>query len=859
MILMSQYDFVDFFVDFLEGWGQHVIHVNQTQFSLNATDNFPGISSDIIDVEIEEVSAGSLVIMWFLLAHILSSYFAYIFSEFACKIRVQTFSFAFSVHLTIPMCVSILLVLCGLRADNPCYFHNGIPDYLFFNGPPVFNFLDYLVDEWIWISVIWLFSQMWVTRHVWYPKAEQNAATEHLFVIPYYESLVIDQSLALNRRRDDNEIKLKDLSDLQNQKQYPGQLAVDSENPIDKIAKDYHTNYNFHPDDSIPKLKICATMWHEEYEEMVTFLKSIVRLDMDQCAHRMARSIRDDENIDNYYELETHIFFDDAFLNINAEKWLKENDCVYPGNEPLNDYVKELIGCVNDAALDVYKTDMHIKLPIKYKTPYGGRLHWTLPGQTNLFVHLKNKKKIKAKKRWSQVMYMYYLLGYQIMHEDISDERKFEKAENTFILALDGDIDFQPVAVHLLLSRMRTYDNVGAACGRIHPTGNGPMVWYQKFEYAIGHWLQKATEHIIGCVLCSPGCFSLFRGSALMSKNVMKKYTAISKEAKDYVQYDQGEDRWLCTLLLKQKYRVEYIAASDSYTHAPEGFNEFFNQRRRWIPSTMANIIDLLNDAKNIVKSNDSISMPYIFYQSLLIVGTILGPGTIFLMMIGSLVAVFRINIWTSFLWNFIPLVLFMVICYVSKQDTQLLFATFLSAVYGLVMMAVLIGVVVQMLEDGFQAPTSIFFLLVAFQIIITGLLHPQELGCLVCGIVYYVTIPSMYLLLVIYSVFNMNDNTWGTRETKPDADATNSPGTAGGPTTSTVQQSKGPLDFLKTKTEQTGAIDFSFAGLFRLMLFTQPKVDVNQANFAHLTEQLRDIKHMLKAGELLDNFCCKF
>ena len=22
------------------------------------------------------------------------------------------------------------------------------------------------------------------------------------------------------------------------------------------------------------------------------------------------------------------------------------------------------------------------------------------------------------------------------------------------------------------------------------------------FEYAIGHWLQKATEHMMGCVLC---------------------------------------------------------------------------------------------------------------------------------------------------------------------------------------------------------------------------------------------------------------------------------------------------------------------------------------------------------------------
>ena len=65
------------------------------------------------------------------------------------------------------------------------------------------------------------------------------------------------------------------------------------------------------------------------------------------------------------------------------------------------------------------------------------------------------------------------------------------------------------------------------------------MVWYQKFEYAIGHWLQKATEHILGCVLCSPGCFSLFRASALMDFNVMKMYTKKSEMPRDFVQYDQ--------------------------------------------------------------------------------------------------------------------------------------------------------------------------------------------------------------------------------------------------------------------------------------------------------------------------------
>lgn len=46
--------------------------------------------------------------------------------------------------------------------------------------------------------------------------------------------------------------------------------------------------------------------------------------------------------------------------------------------------------------------------------------------------------------------------------------------------------------------------------------------------------------------------------------------------------------------------------------------------------------------------------------------------------------------------------------------------------------------------------------------------MHPQEAGALVCGLIYYITIPSMYMLLLIYSVFNMNDVSWGTREVAP-------------------------------------------------------------------------------------------
>jgi chitin synthase len=72
-----------------------------------------------------------------------------------------------------------------------------------------------------------------------------------------------------------------------------------------------------------------------------------------------------------------------------------------------------------------------------------------------------------------QVMYMYYLLGHRLMELPIPVERKEVIAQNTYLLTLDGDIDFQPHAVHLLIDLMKKNQNLGAACGRIHPVGTG--------------------------------------------------------------------------------------------------------------------------------------------------------------------------------------------------------------------------------------------------------------------------------------------------------------------------------------------------------------------------------------------------
>jgi len=66
--------------------------------------------------------------------------------KFACKIMIQGFSYAFPVNLTVPVTMSVLIIACGLRHDDPCFFHNSIPDYLFFDTPDV-NFLNNFITK----------------------------------------------------------------------------------------------------------------------------------------------------------------------------------------------------------------------------------------------------------------------------------------------------------------------------------------------------------------------------------------------------------------------------------------------------------------------------------------------------------------------------------------------------------------------------------------------------------------------------------------------------------------------------------------------------------------------------------------
>ncbi|XP_053696809.1 chitin synthase chs-2 [Sabethes cyaneus] len=812
------------------GFGPHKIVVEEVTVAFSQA--LPDLLEASQVGDTVDIDASYNTVTYVLIIQILGAYFCYVFGKFACKILIQGFSYAFPVNLTIPVAISLLIAACGIRNDDPCFFHGSIPDYLFFESPPVFRLSDFANRQMAWAWLLWLLSQTWITLHIWTPKCERLANTEKLFVTPMYNALLIDQSMAMNRRRDDQaDVKTEDLAEIEKEKgdEYYETISVHTDGsalPRPSVKSSDH----------ITRIYACATLWHETKEEMMVFLKSIMRMDEDQCARRVAQKYLRIVDPD-YYEFETHIFFDDAFeISDHSDDDIQ-----------CNRFVKILVDTIDEAASEVHQTNIRLRPPKKYPTPYGGRLVWTLPGKTKLIAHLKDKDRIRHRKRWSQVMYMYYLLGHRLMELPISVDRKDVMAENTYLLTLDGDIDFNPSAVTLLVDLMKKNKNLGAACGRIHPVGSGPMVWYQKFEYAIGHWLQKATEHMIGCVLCSPGCFSLFRGKGLMDDNVMRKYTTRSDEARHYVQYDQGEDRWLCTLLLQRGYRVEYSAASDAYTHCPEGFNEFYNQRRRWVPSTIANIMDLLMDYKRTIKINDNISLLYIFYQMMLMGGTILGPGTIFLMLVGAFVAAFKIDNWTSFYYNIIPILLFMLVCFTCKSNIQLLLAQILSTMYALIMMAVIVGTALQLGEDGIGSPSAIFLIAMTGSFFIAACLHPQEFWCIASGLIYLLSIPSMYLLLILYSIINLNVVSWGTREvvakkTKKEMEQEKKEAEEA----SKRAKQKSLLGFLQggadSNSDEEGSIELSIAGLFRCLLCTHGKTTDEKAQLIHIADALDSI-----------------
>ena len=130
----------------------------------------------------------------------------------------------------------------------------------------------------------------------------------------------------------------------------------------------------------------------------------------------------------------------------------------------------------------------------------------------------------------------------------------------------------------------------------------------QVFEYFISHHMAKAFESVFGGVSCLPGCFSMFRLKARkFSKDDWVPLIIKPEIVKEYSQSEVttlhqknllllGEDRFLTTCLIRTfpNRKMMFLPQAKCRTVVPDTFSVLLSQRRRWINSTIHNLMELV-------------------------------------------------------------------------------------------------------------------------------------------------------------------------------------------------------------------------------------------------------------------------
>ncbi|KAF2402087.1 putative chitin synthase 8 [Trichodelitschia bisporula] len=192
------------------------------------------------------------------------------------------------------------------------------------------------------------------------------------------------------------------------------------------------------------------------------------------------------------------------------------------------------------------------------------------------------------------------------MHHQIRNIIGVNPTFYEFCLQIDADTVVARDSATRMVSAFISDTRLIGVCGETALTNAKAsfITMIQVYEYYISHNLTKAFESLFGSVTCLPGCFSMYRIRAadsgkplFVSKEVIDAYSEIRVDTlhmKNLLHL--GEDRYLTTLLLKfhSSYKTKYIFRAQAWTIAPESWAVFMSQRRRWINSTVHNLIELI-------------------------------------------------------------------------------------------------------------------------------------------------------------------------------------------------------------------------------------------------------------------------
>ncbi|KAG0261984.1 Chitin synthase, class 3, partial [Linnemannia exigua] len=209
------------------------------------------------------------------------------------------------------------------------------------------------------------------------------------------------------------------------------------------------------------------------------------------------------------------------------------------------------------------------------------------------------------------------------------------------VLMVDADTKVYPDSLTRMVACMAQDPTVMGLCGetKIANKKESWVTMIQVFEYYISHHLSKAFESIFGGVTCLPGCFCMYRIKApkgpnrywvpvLANPDIVEHY---SENVVDTLHKKNllllGEDRYLTTLMLRTfpKRKMMFVPQAVCKTQVPNEFKVLLSQRRRWINSTIHNLMELVLIRD--LCGTFCFSMQFVIFMEL--VGTVVLPAAI--------------------------------------------------------------------------------------------------------------------------------------------------------------------------------------------------------------------------------------
>ncbi|KAJ3254729.1 hypothetical protein HK103_006881 [Boothiomyces macroporosus] len=177
------------------------------------------------------------------------------------------------------------------------------------------------------------------------------------------------------------------------------------------------------------------------------------------------------------------------------------------------------------------------------------------------------------------------------------------------VLMVDADTMVDTMSLHYLINAVQNDPLINGLCGetRIANKKQSWVTMIQVFEYFISHGMGKAFESLFGGVTCLPGCFCMWRIKStnkdgltipvIGNPDIIEQYS--TNEV--FTLHDKnllllGEDRFLTTIMLRQfpLRKTIYVPKAFCKTVVPDDFKTLLSQRRRWINSTIHNLMELV-------------------------------------------------------------------------------------------------------------------------------------------------------------------------------------------------------------------------------------------------------------------------